>query len=112
MKSVEPPVSNEPADLIETAADQVEYSWNILKRTAVKYPVKAAIDNLEGWVEVEITINPSGEVVSASPTKYSRRGRIFGKPAVQSVSQWLFDPPSDVGITENITRVYLIEFNF
>ena len=107
--SIEPAINNDASDV--TAADEAEYSWNVLSRAPVQYPVKAAIDNLEGWVEVEITINPAGEVVSVSPVDYSRRGRIFGKPAVQSVKDWLFEPPSSIGITTNITRIYKVEFN-
>ena len=107
--SIEPAINNDASDV--TAADEAEYSWNVLSRAPVQYPVKAAIDNLEGWVEVEITINPAGEVISASPTNYSRRGRIFGKPAVQSVNEWLFEPPSNYGITTDISRVYKVEFD-
>lgn len=89
----------------------VKYTWGIVKQDPVKYPVKAAIANLEGWVEVEIVINPAGEVVSASAINYSSRGRVFGKPAVQSVNGWLFEPPSNLGINTNLTRVYKVEFN-
>ena len=111
LAAVEPPVMAEP-DPVESAQDeQQNYVWSITKQTPVQYPVKAAIDNLEGWVDVEVTINADGEVVSATPVKYSRRGRIFGKPAVQSVSEWQFDPPRNYGIDANVTRVYKIEFN-
>jgi len=108
--SVEPPVNTGPADLTEAASDQVEYNWNILKRTPVKYPIKAAIANIEGWIKVEITINPAGEVVSVTPKEYSRRGRVFGKPAVQAVKKWIFEPPSSMGITTNLTRIYKMDF--
>ncbi|TDR18528.1 TonB family protein [Marinicella litoralis] len=94
-----------------TPAEAVEYNWTIVKQTPVKYPVKAAMENLEGWVDVEVTINPSGEVVSASVVKSSRKGRVFGKSAVQSVNDWLFEPPSNSGITSNMTRIYTVEFN-
>ncbi|MEZ5473212.1 MAG: TonB family protein [Marinicella sp.] len=87
------------------------YTWKITKQAPVEYPVKAAIDNLEGWVDLEVTINAAGEVVSATPVKYSRKGRIFGKPAIQSVNDWLFEPPSNSGINEPQTRIYRIEFN-
>ncbi len=111
LASVEPPASAEVIDTAGAAAEQANYQWGILKREPVQYPVKAAMDNLEGWVDVEVTIDPSGKVVSASPVKYSRRGRLFGKPAVQSVNKWLFNPPSEYGITENITRIYKVEFS-
>lgn len=87
-----------------------KYVWKIVKQAPVNYPVRAAIDNLEGWVDVEVTINAAGEVVSASTVKYSRKGRVFGKAAVQSVNDWLFDPPSNYGINAPQTRIYRIEF--
>lgn len=108
--SIDPPVMTEELDPVSAAADSVDYQWKILKQAPVKYPVRAAMDNHEGWVDVEVTIDPSGKVVSVSPVKYSPRGRIFGKPAVQSVNDWLFSPPSALGITQNQTRVYKIEF--
>lgn len=98
-------------DLGNAAALENEYNWEILQRAPVDYPVKAAMENLEGWVELEITIDPDGNVIKASPTNYSRKGRVFGRPAVQSINQWQFKPPSELGITSNITRIYKIEFN-
>ena len=98
-------------DLVNAAALENEYDWEIIKRAPVDYPVKAAMENLEGWVELEITIDPDGNVIKASPTNYSRKGRVFGRPAVQSINQWQFKPPSEMGIKSNITRIYKIEFN-
>ncbi len=100
-----------PDDEIVTQAEKVAFEWKIVKRTPVEYPPRAAVQNLEGWVDVEITINPAGEVISASAVKYSRKGRIFGKNAVQAVNNWLFEPPSNVGINSNMTRIYKIEFD-
>ncbi|WP_223788672.1 energy transducer TonB [Marinicella meishanensis] len=108
--SIDPPVMTGNLDPVAEAAETVTYQWEILQQAPVKYPVRAAMENQEGWVDVEVTIDPSGRVVSVSPVKYSTRGRIFGKPAVQSVNEWIFKPPSTLGITENQTRIYKIEF--
>ena len=111
LAAVEPPVMSE-SDPVESATEQEqEYVWSIIKQAPVQYPVKAAMDNKEGWVDIEVTINADGEVVSATAVKYSRGGRMFGKPAIQSVNEWLFDPPKNYGVTGNVTRVYKIEFN-
>ena len=109
--SAESPVTSSVNTQQVELSDKSDYNWAIVKQAPVDYPVKAAIANLEGWVEVEITINPAGEVVSASALNYSRNGRVFGKPAVQSVNNWLFEPPSNFGVTENISRIYKVEFN-
>ena len=106
------PVSSPAEEVVLAESNEVgNYEWVIIQQEPVKYPVKAAINNLEGWVEVEVVINPSGKVVSASAVKYSSRGRVFGKPAIQSVNGWLFEPPSNVGINTNLTRIYKVEFN-
>mgnify|MGYP000241732119 CR=1 FL=1 len=111
MASVNPPVNSEPQDFAEPIDEPTEYSWGILQRAPLEYPRKAAIANLEGWVEIEVTINPAGEVESADSKNYSNRGRVFGKSAEESVSKWLFEPPSNLGITTNLTRTYKVEFN-
>ncbi len=109
--AVEPPPSSQELDVIEAAAEkQNEYQWSITTQKPVDYPPKAAMENLEGWVDVEVTINPAGEVISASAVGYSRKGRVFGKNAIRSVKQWEFAPPSEQGIDSNVTRVYKIEF--
>jgi len=94
----------------EITSESTEYSWKIIQQTPVDYPIKAAIDSLEGWVEVEVTINPEGQVVSAVAKSYSRKGRVFGRPAVQSVNKWLFEPPKNYGYNDTLTRMYKIEF--
>lgn len=96
---------------IPTQADEKSFVWEITSRTPVTYPPRAAVNNLEGWVDVEVTINPAGEVVSAFPVKYSRGGRVFGKNAIKSVKEWQFKAPSSEGITTNLTRIYKIEFD-
>jgi TonB family protein len=111
LAAVKAPVMTE-TDPIEAATEQEqEYVWSIIKQEPVKYPVKAAMENKEGWVDIEVTINADGQVVSATAVKYSRGGRLFGRPAVQSVNQWLFDPPKNYGISGNVSRIYKIEFN-
>ncbi|MFC3195567.1 TonB family protein [Marinicella sediminis] len=111
LAAVEPPVDTSMDAVSEAQSEESEYVWSIIKQTPVKYPVRAAIENVEGWVDVEVTINADGQVVSANAIKYSRKGRLFGKPAVQAVNEWLFDPPRNQGIEGNLTRVYKIEFN-
>ncbi len=111
--AVEPPPTSQPLDVAEAATEKaVEYQWSIVKQAPVDYPPKAAMDNLEGWVDVEVTIDPSGNVVAASPVAYSRKGRVFGKNAIRSVKKWVFAPPSEQGVNNNVTRVYKIEFQF
>ncbi len=109
--AVEPPITATPDDLSEAASEKMTYEWTIAERADVKYPIKAAKNNLEGWVNVEVTINPAGEVVSATAVDYSRRGRVFGNSAVQSVEKWLFTPPREYGVNTNISKIYKIEFD-
>ncbi len=109
--AVERPVSNRPVDVSEAATEEMTYNWNILERAEVKYPIKAIKDKLEGWVDVKVTIDSTGKVVSADAIDHSRRGRVFGQPAIQSVKKWLFTPPSEYGVNTNISKVYKIEFD-
>lgn len=96
---------------VDTQADLEAFVWEIVNRTPVEYPPRAAVQNIEGWVDVEVTINSTGEVISVSPVKYSRGGRIFAKNAVKSVKNWKFKAPNSEGINTNLSRIYKIEFD-
>lgn len=98
------------AKLIEQ--NSKKYRWKIIKQAKLEYPRNAARKNLEGWVDVRVTVNEQGKVVNAHAEKYSEQGKIFVAPALKSLRKYHFDPPSKQDINTNVNRVYRIEFKF
>ncbi|MCF6288906.1 MAG: energy transducer TonB [Proteobacteria bacterium] len=86
------------------------YNWIKLKSVLPKYPAQAARKNIEGWVEVELEINPNGDVIAAKVIKTFKDNKIFNKATLEAVQQWKFKPPSNLGITYNQTQVARLNF--
>jgi TonB family protein len=103
-------VDDMAADDNEIGQQDSKYQWQVLNRVPLDYPMAAARKRLEGWVDIIVTINPEGEVVSLKEDRYSSRGRIFVEPAKNTLQQWQFEPPKNQGITNNVSRNYRIEF--
>ena len=62
-----------------------------LVRIQPQYPRNAQRDRIEGFVVMEVTINPDGTVRSARPIKAQPRG-VFETAAMQSILKWKFKP--------------------
>jgi protein TonB len=62
-----------------------------LVRVAPRYPRKAAMRGIEGWVKVEFTILEDGTVSDAKVVDAQPR-RIFNREAVRAVLRWKFKP--------------------
>lgn len=62
-----------------------------LVRIQPQYPRNAARDKIEGYVVMELTVNPDGSVRSARPVESKPRG-VFEQAAVQSIIKWRFKP--------------------
>ena len=65
-------------------------------RVNPQYPIRAAEQGIQGWVEVEFTISASGTVkdpvvIAAHP------GRIFDRAALQAISRWRYNPKIEDG---------------
>jgi len=66
-----------------------------LKRTktvAPSFPESARKAGLSGWVEVNFTVTPKGEVTDVS-VRNSSPENVFDDAAVKAVKQWRFEPP-------------------
>ena len=67
-----------------------------LVRVSPIYPIRAANRGIEGWVEIEFTIDRDGgvilpRVVEAEPSA------VFNRSALRAVSQWRYRPPMQDG---------------
>ncbi len=104
----EPSATSSSAESDKTA--QEPYRWKFIHKVAPDYPVKAYRERKEGWVDVEVTIDPQGVVQDAKVVKIYRNQRVFAKPAIKAVRQWRFEPPQKYGISQPQKRRYRVEF--
>ena len=72
------------------AADSVDISkLVVVKKVAPKYPRKAAIAGVSGWVEIEFDVSANGEVDSPKVV-HAKPKRVFDRAAVRALAQWKF----------------------
>ncbi|MEG3193852.1 energy transducer TonB [Lysobacter sp. D1-1-M9] len=62
-----------------------------IKRVEPRYPPEAARSGVEGFVEVEFTVDAEGKVESVSVVN-ARPSRTFESAAVSAVKKWTFAP--------------------
>ncbi len=76
-----------------------------------RYPRKAAMEGIEGWVKFKFTISPDGtplnvELVDAQPR------RVFERDARRAIYKWKFKPKVvDGKAVEQQNMVYTMQFN-
>ena len=101
----DPEITAEPE--IQATAD---YSWQKIKNVLPRYPSRAVRSQIEGWVDVLLTINADGDVISTESVGTLRNQKIFIKSALDAVNQWKFEPPRNYGITDTLTTEVRIVF--
>lgn len=62
-----------------------------IKRVAPVYPVEAQRNGVQGFVEVELTVDASGKVASVSVVN-AKPSRTFEAAATRAVKQWQYAP--------------------
>jgi len=91
-RAPENPVQQTPVDEVLQASE--------LKRTrevAADYPAQAALDGLEGWVDIDFTISETG-VPQDLKVRDANPRRVFDRAAVNSLRQWRFEPIVENGV--------------
>jgi protein TonB len=65
-----------------------------IKRVEPQYPAEARRDGVQGFVEVEFTVDATGKVASVSVVN-AKPARTFESAAVRAVKQWEFAAGAD-----------------
>ena len=63
----------------------------------------------EGWVDLRFTVAPDGQIEAVEVVKAEPR-QVFERSALGAASQWVFEAPSDAGVTETISGIYRVNF--
>jgi len=80
-----------------------------LVRIPPKYPMRAAMDRIEGWVKVEFTITETGMVKDAIVAE-SNPSRVFDRAALRAIVKWKFRPKLVDGRPVSQRALQLLEF--
>jgi protein TonB len=78
---------------VETQVDEARQIVDV--RPA--YPAQARQRKVEGWVELELALSASGEVVGVEVVR-SEPTRIFDREAVRAAQRWRFEPRKENGV--------------
>jgi TonB family protein len=73
------------------------------------YPRSALSREIEGWVDLRVTVNIDGEVSDIEIVAAEPR-RVFERAAIRAANRWEFVPPRDSGIEEPQQGVFRITF--
>jgi len=85
------PTSAESGDAEGEAGSSSRSKLVALSRTLPDYPPMARARGIQGWVELELSVTPSGKVGSAKVVAANPKG-IFDEAALEAVKQWRFQP--------------------
>jgi periplasmic protein TonB len=87
------------------AAIGESHAAEVLKTVPPEYPRDAYVKHTEGWVEVEFTITPDGQVSNATVAG-ANPARVFNDAALRAVQRWTFKPKMDNGkpVEEHMKR--------
>ncbi|TVQ41500.1 MAG: energy transducer TonB [Wenzhouxiangella sp.] len=81
-----------------------------LVRIQPQYPREAAMNQIEGWVRVEFTIDETGSVRSPRVIE-ARPPRVFDREAIRAILRWKFKPRVVDGVAVSSQATQVIEFN-
>jgi protein TonB len=68
-----------------------------LVRIPPEYPRRAADRGIEGWVQVQFTITPTGTVTDANVVAADPPG-MFNEAAIRSILRWRYNPKIEDGV--------------
>lgn len=82
-----------------------QYKWKVLKTTPVEIPGKGDENDS---LKLIIQINPKGHVTRVLKGDANMPSIVL-KSVEKSIRNWRFQPPSEIGITENISKTFTID---
>jgi protein TonB len=74
-----------------SAAPAPPVSRKLLRYVAPDYPREALMRGIEGWVDLDLTINAAGDVVASHVTGGKAR-QVFDRAAAGAVRRWKYEP--------------------
>jgi len=97
-----PPVAEAPAP---AAPAGESHPAQLVKSASPAYPPEAVRAHKDGWVQVEFTVDPNGQVTDAKVAN-ADPPRLFNTAALDAVRRWTFKPRMENGkaVEERMSR--------
>ncbi|PTN38778.1 energy transducer TonB [Desulfonatronum sp. SC1] len=76
-----------------------------------RYPRRAQLDGISGWVRLEFIVNPDGTVSDVTVVEAEPRRGIFDQEAVRALSRWRFQPQIRDGEPVQALATIVIKFS-
>ncbi|MBQ4861120.1 energy transducer TonB [Pseudoalteromonas sp. MMG013] len=86
-----PTLSLGPINHAPPILSQQDTGATAIVRSEPKYPIAAARDGIEGWVQLNFTISSHGQVINATVVNAEPK-RIFNKEALRAITRWKYRP--------------------
>jgi protein TonB len=94
---------------VPEAAQSENRDAQVVRMVPAKYPLEAARNGEQGWVDVAFTVEADGSVSGAHVTNAEPR-RVFDRAAIDAVSRWRFKPALINGTPTAVVVQRRIEF--
>ncbi|GAB6057557.1 energy transducer TonB [Desulfonatronum parangueonense] len=99
---------------VTSAADDgpVHYTQSLTPVSQIppRYPRRAQLDGISGWVRLEFIVNPDGSVGEVTVVEANPRRGIFDQEAVRALSRWRFQPQTRDGVAVPALATIVINF--
>lgn len=80
----------------------------LIRRVNPDYPSAARRDNIEGFVDLEVTVSASGNVTDVR-VAHAEPAAVFDKAALSAVRKWKYDPQYTDGLaSQAVVKVHLV----
>lgn len=91
----------------------VRYTQSLIPVSQIppRYPRRAQLDGLSGWVRLEFIVNPDGSVRDVTVVEAEPDKGIFDHEAVRALSRWRFQPQIRDGEAVPALATIVINFN-
>jgi len=94
---------------VAAQAQQPDVELQPLSTVIPQYPTRAATREIEGWAQVQFTVDPSGNVVENSITVLDAEPPdIFNRSAIRAAAQFKFSPRVLNGIAVKVQNVQYV----
>jgi len=105
------PMAQEVAPAVNDGPIRYTQSLTPVSQVPPRYPRRAQLDGISGWVRLEFVVNPDGSVRDVTVVEAEPRKGVFDQEAIRALSRWRFQPQFRDGEPVPALATIVIKFN-